>query len=94
MKSAFKIYLPLLEKKRIENLSNLVSSVPNSGYILDAILSIIFIFFLIKGLIKGFTRELVGLISLVVSIVVAVKFYQPLTTYMGVYLRGGNVRVS
>ena len=82
LKSAFKIYLPLLEKKRIENLSNLVSSVPNSGYILDAILSIIFIFFLIKGLIKGFTRELVGLISLVVSVVVAVKFYQSLTTYI------------
>ncbi len=82
LKSAFKVYLPLLEKKRIGNLSSLMGNVPNSGYILDMILGIILIFFLIKGLIKGLTKELVGLISLLVSVIIAAKFYQPLTVYI------------
>ena len=47
------------------------------GLIVDAIIGIVFIFFLYRGLVKGFSGEIIGLVGLFVGIFCAWNFLDP-----------------
>ena len=49
----------------------------NIGLIVDAIMGVVLIFFLYRGLVKGFSGEIIGLVGLFVGIFCAWKFLDP-----------------
>ncbi|MCF8034103.1 MAG: CvpA family protein [Desulfarculaceae bacterium] len=50
----------------------------NTPNLLDLIFLIILVFFLVKALMRGFVRELAGLVGAVIAVVVSAMFYQDL----------------
>jgi membrane protein required for colicin V production len=46
--------------------------------LLDLCLLIVMVFFLVKALMRGFVREVIGLVGAVAAIVTSVMFYEPL----------------
>lgn len=49
----------------------------NVGLIVDAIMGVILLFFLYRGLVKGFSGEIIGLVGLFVGIFCSWKFIDP-----------------
>lgn len=54
---------------------------------LDILLAAIVLAALVVGLVKGFVRELVGLIVIVVGIIVAARFYGPVASFAGTFIK-------
>ncbi len=54
---------------------------------LDIILAGLVLLAVVIGLIKGFVRELVGLIVIVIGILVAARFYKPVAAFAGKFIK-------
>ncbi len=62
------------------------------GLVIDVIMLVIFVFFLYKGAVKGFSGEIIGLVGLFAGIFCAWKFMDPATDLAMRYL--GNTSID
>ncbi|MBR0249907.1 MAG: CvpA family protein [Synergistaceae bacterium] len=62
------------------------------GLIVDAVIGIVFIFFLWRGLVRGFSGEIIGLVGLFAGVFCAWKFLDPATDLAMRYL--GNTSID
>ena len=62
------------------------------GLIIDAIMGVIFFFFLYKGAMKGFSGEIIGLVGLFAGVFCSWKFLEPATELAMRYL--GNTSID
>ncbi len=61
------------------------------GLVIDVIMGVIFIFFVYRGLVKGFSGEIIGLVGLFAGIFCAWKFMEPATDLAMRYLGSTSI---
>ena len=62
------------------------------GLVLDVIMGVIFLFFLYRGAVKGFSGEIIGLVGLFAGVFCSWKFLDPATDLAMRYL--GNISID